>query len=236
MRLLINVNQLPPQCDTTGLTLVNVHWHPTVDHWTQDLPTSRRFVIEAFSNEVKARAFMGPLFLDIEPPALSGVWGKRAHHWLNIHADAIQRTREVLPGREVFAMDPVIGNDPQQATENITAAESMLRMLDGVSVSFYPKGDNTFEARNAPTLDALFRLRDAKSTSNRRLQVGIAINDMAGGVQCSLDTFRESIEYGKSRGVDFIIFWQAVRYYGGEVGAASRIQPFIECFREAATP
>lgn len=235
MRLFLNQNKLPAACDTTGLELANVHWHPSIDHWTRDLPTSRRFIIEAFSNGVDARKFKGPCFFDIEAPALTGDWRtKEFRRWLNIHTDAIQRTREVLPGRELFSMDAVIGNSQPEARENIAAAEQMLRLLDGVSVSMYPKADGTFTPANEPTLDEYLHLRDATFTGNRRLQVGIAVNNWAGGIHASLDTFRKSIQYGAKRGVDFIIFWQAEDYYTGGVAVAAGLQRYIDVMKEVA--
>lgn len=234
MRLMLNLNKLPPECDTTGLEPLNMHFHS--NEWPR--VQSADYTITAFSNGVNPFAFPpGPFCFDIEPDALWGPQNADFEKWRTIHSAAIVSARETFPKRELFAYDPCGGKPFDKAMSNVNACRRMLLSLDGACVSTYANDDGSFTSTGEAadfTLDAYREMRK----QSRRLdwQIGTCVCNRTRSQDTLLGrkVFRQSIQWGIDRGVDFICLWQAEVYYGGAKGAAKRLQPFIDIIREFA--
>lgn len=232
MRLFVNTNNLPPECDIDGLECLNMHWH--ANEWPRE--QSADYTITAFSNGVNPFAFPdGPFCLDLEPEALWRTQNAAFDKWRAIHSAAITSVREVFPKRELLAYDPCGGASFDAAMRNVNACRRMLLSLDGAGVSTYANDDGSFSSPGEAadvTIDAYQEMRN----QSRRLdwQIGTVVTNRtrSGDYTISRKVFRQSIQFGIDRGVDFILLWQAEVFFGGAKGAAKRLQPFIDIIRE----
>ena len=233
MRLLLCANNLPPKCDTGSLERVNFHYAPKP--WPAR--NSRAFTVKAFSNGVDPHAFNGPFCFDLEPSELWGEPGAEFTKWLNIHAGAIRHTRTLFPKNELLAYDPCGGATRVAAMRNVNMCSKMLLSLDGACVSTYANEDGSFTSTGEAADFTLVAYRELRKQT-RRLdwQIGTCVTNRTrpGSRLIDLKVFRESVEWGRERDVDFIVFWQAEAFFGGgtEAQAAKRLQPYIDIIRE----
>ena len=212
-----------------------MHWH--ANEWPRE--QSADYTITAFSNGVNPFTFPpGPFCFDIEPPALWGPQNSAFDKWRTIHSAAIVSAREAFPKRELLAYDACGGSSPDQAMKNVNACRRMLLSLDGAGVSTYANDDGSFTSTGEAADFTLVAYRELRKQT-RRLdwQIGTVVTNRtrSGDYTIRRKVFRQSIQWGIDRGVDFICLWQAEVYFGGAKGAAKRLQPFIDVMKEVGT-